>query len=386
MGLMIRMPLVNVNDEQALLVRWLVSDGAKVPKDEPIAIIETTKSAVDVVADRAGFVRVLAEPGASYPIGHPLAFIAERADEEVAVETTPAAAAVTPQAAQPGNAVAPATWTKKAQILATRLNVDLAALAAKHPGGVIGEEHVKAEAARTPAAPAIKATGGVATRKAATAKSSYERVLILGGGGGAALVIDILSRTLNQKPAAILDNNKALVGTALMNVPILGDFEVAARLWDEGAFDTIISTVVRDVNDRAQIFERFTAMGIPFTNVIDPDVRIGADVTIGTGNLIIYGGYLATAVTLGDNNFLAAGTCIEHHSKIGSHCTFGPRTSLSGKVVVADRVKFGTNVAVEPQVEIGTRALIASGVVLTSHVPAGAVVKSAATAIIRSPA
>jgi acetyltransferase-like isoleucine patch superfamily enzyme len=169
-----------------------------------------------------------------------------------------------------------------------------------------------------------------------------------------------------------------------MGVPILGGFDAAAALWADGAFDALISTVVRDVRDRAEIFQRFTALGIPFTNVIDPDVRIGADVRLGKGNLIIYGGYLATAVTLGDDNFLAAGTFIEHHSEIGSHCTFGPRSSLSGKVKVGDLCKFGTQVAVEPQVEIGAQSLIASGVVLTTHVPPRSIVKSTSNVVIRN--
>lgn len=412
MGLIVRMPLINVNDEAADLVRWEVADGASVRKDDVLCVIETTKSTVDVLADAAGTLRQLVPAEARYAVGQPIAFLAATPDEAVpdltqigtaARQAAPAATVAGPVASASASAGADADLpaiTHKARIVAARLGVDLAALAARHPGVRITEDLVLAAARGAPAAPAQAAAQQAGTRTAASPSASVsaqetprsashtgalsgrrgaERVLILGGGGGAALVIDILARGTTQQAVAILDNNAALHGTALMGVPILGGFDAAEALWRAGAFDALISTVVRDVNDRADIFERFCALGIPFTNVIDPDVRVGLEVSLGRGNLIIYGGYLATGVTLGDNNFLAAGTYIEHHSRVGSHCTFGPRCALSGKVMVGDRVKFGTQVAVEPQIDIGAGALIASGVVLTTHVPANTLVKSAAT-------
>lgn len=379
MGMIVKMPLLNVNDESAVLVRWLHADGATVRKDDPICVVETTKSAVDICAEVDGILRQLAPFGETYATGHPIGYLAASAEEslpdlEVPQLSVPIEVA---ESSQP-------KWTMKARILANRLGVDLVALVAVHPGVVIGEELVQAAA-----------SGSVEPRRAAnptqallpltvTSWGNQERVLILGGGGGAALVLDILSNTLTQQAIGILDNNPAMIGTSLMGVPILGGFDLAISLWQEKKFDALISTVVRDIADRASIFEHFTKLGIPFTNIIAPSASIRSETLFGTGNLVVHGSYIATGVTLGDNNFLAAGTFIEHHSTIGSHCTFGPRTSLSGKVKVADRVKFGTHVAVEPFVEIGTESVIASGVVLTSHVPAHSIVKNAASPIVRN--
>lgn len=394
MGLIVRMPLINVNDEAADLVRWEMPEGAAVRRDDVLCIIETTKSTVEVQADAAGILRILAEAGARYAVGHALAFLAASADEPLPAPDAPEPAAAPAQTPGPGPEDSGASgprWTKKARIVADRLGVDLEALAERHPGVTLTEDRVRAAALAGPAAaaPAMPAASAQAARPlpaatgALAAPQGVQRVLILGGGGGAALVLDILARGLTQQAVAILDNNPALAGTDLMGVPILGGFDQVEALWRDGRFDALISTVVRDVADRAAIFERFTAMGIPFTNVIDPDVRIGREVHLGSGNLVIYGGYLATGVHLGDNNFLAAGTFIEHHSRVGSHCTFGPRCALSGKVIVGDRVKFGMQVAVEPQIEIGAGARVASGVVLTGPVPAHALVKSSAVPSLR---
>ncbi|CAN1558306.1 NeuD_NnaD, sugar O-acyltransferase, sialic acid O-acetyltransferase NeuD family [Rhabdaerophilaceae bacterium] len=387
MGSLVHMPMVNVNDESALLVRWLVEDGVAVRKNDPICIIETTKSAVDIFAEADGFLRPLVEAGGSYAVGAPIAFLAGTADAPL-----PDLSAK-PAAPEPARVEGP-TWTKKAEILAKRLGHDIVAIAAAHPGTVIGEELVqnyKAAGAKGAGAKTIQAWAAPASvapvqalhEPIARGWPKAERVLILGGGGGGALVLDILAGVIHQQAVGILDNNPAMAGTTLMNVPVLGGFELAEPLWKAGKFDALISTVVKDIGERASIFDHFSSVGIPFTNIVSATTIVGQDVKLGTGNLIVHGGYLATSVELGNNNFLAAGTFIEHHSQVGSHCTFGPRTSLSGRVKVADRVKFGTHVAVEPFVEIGTESVIASGVVLTSHIPPRSLVKSAASPVIR---
>lgn len=378
MGVIVKMPMLNVNDSAAVVVRWLLPDGASVQVDDLICTVETTKSAVDIQADAVGFLRHIAVVGETYATGVPIAFLANSSDEILPDLTVSAVPVNAPEVAT----TAP-KWTKKAQILATRKGVDLLALAVAHPGMLINEEMV-IEAAEKPAVVSTVASHQTAFMPLTCHSwGERERVLILGGGGGAALVLDILTNSMRQQAVAILDNNPKLAGTSLMGVPILGGFDLVTSLWQEQRFDALISTVVRDTADRASIFERFRKLGIPFTNIVAPGASIRTETCWGVGNLIVHGCYVATGVVLGDNNFLAAGTFIEHHSRIGSHCTFGPRTALSGQVKVADRVKFGMQVAVEPFVEIGTESVIASGVVLTTHVPAHSIVKSATNPVIR---
>ena len=377
MGMIVKIPLLNVNDDSVMLVVWTREDVAPVRKGETICTVETTKSAVDLCAEADGFLRQIEPAGVSYSTGHAVGFIAETLDEPIPALQVDR---LVDDAAVNGVGNNPA-WTKKAQILAARLGVDLSALVQAHPGVTIREEHVKR------AAEDVGSSHSVAEQKQldiiATPSGMQERILILGGGGGGALVIDILWGSMTQRAVGIVDNNPALTGTDLDGVPILGSFELVEKLWKDKKFDKLISTIVRDTADRKAVFDRFIGLGIPFANVISPGASIRTQVKMGTGNLIIHGSYVATGVTMGNNNFLAAGTYIEHHSTIGNHCTFGPRTSLSGRVKVEDGVKFGMNVAIEPFVEIGSGALIASGVTLTSHVPAKSVVKNTQTPVIR---
>lgn len=386
MGLTIKMPMMNVNDEAADLVQWLIDDGVKVKSGEILCVAETTKSTFDIVADADGFLRQVAKAGTRCLIGQTIGYIANTLEEDVPSDESQIGAQKTSSTMATMTDLQTSPWTMKAKILAERLGVDLVSLAADHPGETLVEDMVRkaADNHKNPPVHSSKEVDKKPAKLRALLKDDFlERVLILGGGGGAALVLDILSRINHQKAVGILDNNLEMAGNSLMGIPVLGQFNLIESLWRDNAFDVLISTVVRDVKDRAAIFECYTNMGIPFANIIDPEVRIGREVQLGSGNLIIYGSYLAANVKLGDNNFLAAGTSIEHHSTVGSHCTFGPRVSLSGKVSVGDKVKFGTQVGVEPNISIGAESIIASGVILTSHIAERSIVKSAANQSVR---
>jgi sugar O-acyltransferase (sialic acid O-acetyltransferase NeuD family) len=363
---LIRLPAVNPNDERGTIISWLKEPGVKVRKGENICEIETSKATVELAAEADGFLVHLAAPGDSVPVGKPVAAVTETAGEDVA--------AALKQEESPAEKVGGADerrWTKKAFIVARRTGVDLDALAAKHPGRTLTEEDVLAAQSEA-SGPSVDLT----EREFPSVRT--ERVLLLGGAGGAgAIAIDAMLRGGGkQRPAAILDNNPKAKGMTSMGVPILGPLDMIDELWQQQAFDAAVILFTDDVREREANFQRLTARGIRFTNVIDPSVQLRSYVRMGVGNVIMANCFFALGVTLGDNNFFASHTVVEHHSTVGSHCAIGPRCTTSGRVQIGDRVRFGMQVAVEPYLKIGNDSVVASGIALTSHVPERTIVKS----------
>jgi pyruvate/2-oxoglutarate dehydrogenase complex dihydrolipoamide acyltransferase (E2) component len=130
------MPKLGANDEAARLVHWARAAGDLVAAHDVVCEVETTKAVVEVEAERAGYLRPLVEIDALLPIGAVLAAITATAEEDVSAllprdERTPA-----PEPER--------RWTKKAEIVARRLGVDIGALAAQNPGTLIGEAEVLA--------------------------------------------------------------------------------------------------------------------------------------------------------------------------------------------------------------------------------------------------
>lgn len=360
MSSLLKLPSVNTNDDQAILVDWMKADDELVTAGETVCIVETTKSTVDVAAEAGGYLKRLAEKGATVIVGAPIAALLDSPGDSA--ETLLNAQATVAQATSARR------WTKKAELTAAKLGVDLNNLAEKLPGKVLNEADVVAAVEQSESSEDIVDDAFASCRR--------ERVLLIGGAsGGGSITLDALLTSKTQRAVAILDNNPATHGRKVMGVPVLGPNTMIEELWEKKAFDAAVLCITGNVEERQKLFLGYQRLGIRFTNVIDPAVTIKSYVSMGVGNLIIGGCYLAPCVKLGDNNFLASHTVIEHHSVVGSHCTFGPRSTTSGGVTIGNRVKFGMGVLIEPYLTIDDDSLIPSGSIVTTSVPAGSVLK-----------
>jgi acetyltransferase-like isoleucine patch superfamily enzyme len=373
-----RMPGVNANEDSAMLVRWIVDEGAPVKKGQLVCEIETTKSAVEVEAEADGFLVPLAPAGASQSVGVPIAVIKASLDLDHAAALAGEAGA--------GKADAEKRWTKKAAIVARRLGIDIDALSKSKPGVTLTEADVLAAqsgvAAETPAATAAPAAVAAPAHQPATAPrlsfgQHFERILLIGGASGAgALAVEAILRTSHQRPGGIIDTNPKTHGQIIHGVPVLGDRTSIPALWKDGQFDGAIILFTDDIDDRAELFNSLIAAGV---RMIDPSVSIRTDVKMGVGNAIMSNGFIAHSVEIGNNNFFASHNVIEHHSKVGDHNAFGPRCTACGRVTIGNSIRFGMHVGIEPYLTIGDRCIIASGTTLTSSVPANTIVKARST-------
>lgn len=356
---LVHLPAINANDSVAKLVEWLVEDRREVAKGEAIAVVETTKAAIEIEAPLAGYCARLHEEGTKLPEGSIVAIILETADEPVESYLKLI------HAAKPESTH---KWTKKAELMAKKLGVDIAGLA-EELGRPVKESDVMSYRNPGEIIQDLLDDQYPQTRQ--------ERVLLIGGGGGGGiLALDAIAGSRRQRAIGILDNNRTLQGKTVMGVPILGPNSMAGGLWAEDFFDAAIIIVTASIEQRQALFNEMKTYGIKMTNVIDPMAKIRTHCSLGTGNLIMANCFLAACVKLGDNNFLASHVCIEHHSVIGNHCTFGPRTTTSGAVTIGDRVKFGMGVLVEPYLSIGDDSVVPSGTVLTSSIARNTLLKS----------
>lgn len=367
MSLIVKMPALNSNEDSAEIIHWSFEPGTQVAAGQVVAAVETTKTAIDVETEGSGFFMPLHAVGARVRTGQPLAVLLDTPNDsvdQVLKQLLPPETATTRR------------WTKKAELVAAKLGVDIETLAKK-----FGDKQVTEADVIAANQPQHELRDLADDRYPGTRR---ERVLLIGGGGGGGTItIDAINRGTHQRAVGILDNNAALHGKTMLGVPVLGPNSMVEELWQEGMFDAAIIVVTANVDERAALFESIRAKGIKFTNVIDPDAELRANVQLGTGNLIMANCFLASCVTLGDNNFLASHTCIEHHSVIGHHCTFGPRSVTSGAVTIGDRVKFGMNVMLEPYLSVGSGSLIPSGLIVTDNVPPNSVLKTQPQYVIR---
>ena len=363
----VHLPQSGPNDTTATLSEWSKPHGQWVNKGETIAVAETTKSVFEIEAPAAGYLTVLAPVGATVEVG---ATIAVLSPVETGVDSVLAWLAAQTEPAAPVAAAAKA-WTMKAELLAQRHGLALAAIPAA--GDRITEADVQAFIAarqQLPDFPDLVDDRYPANR--------VQRLLIVGGGNGAVQIIDALAKIAQQRAVAIVDDNTAIHGKRVAGVPILGaiDVERASDLLAAGEFDAAVISISTNIGLRARIFEQWKGRGIPFANVIHPSAVVGLNVRWGEGNVVMAMCHFGACATVGDDNFLSAFCSIEHHNTLGSHCSFGPGVVTSSRVRIGDRVRFGTGIFIEPGISIGAESVIASGLAIWQNIPERSLLKA----------
>src|SRR4051794_36350875 len=170
----VTMPMLGLTMEEGTITEWLKHEGDTVAKEEPLFVVETDKSAVEVPAPAAGVLsQIIVQVGQTVAVRTPIAVIAQPGE---AVEAPPASAApaATPTAgASSGAPAAPAgaparamtaaaapreagarqAVSPRARMVAKELGLDLTGVSGTGPDGRVVERDVRAAAAAAPLSP-----------------------------------------------------------------------------------------------------------------------------------------------------------------------------------------------------------------------------------------
>jgi len=175
------MPSLGADMEAGKLTEWLVKPGDTVKHGDIVAVVETQKGAIEIEVFEDGTVdSLLVQPGATVPVGTPLAEIRGPKEAAAAPAPAPKPAAPRPAAAPPAPSLAPAPVpapaapapsresrvSPAARKLAAEKGIDLAGIAGTGPGGSIVYVDVEAALRAAPAsapAPTVEkpAAGGI---------------------------------------------------------------------------------------------------------------------------------------------------------------------------------------------------------------------------------
>jgi len=159
-----RLPSLGADMDKGKLLEWKVAPGQKVAKGEVVAVVDTSKAAVDVEIWEAGTIHELvAQPGKTYPVGAVIARLLAPGEAPGAT-AAPAAAAVRARAS-------PAARKRAAE-----LGLVMEAIAGSGPAGAITLQDVETTAARkAPAAPAVEDKQAAMQRAIAAAMGRSKR-------------------------------------------------------------------------------------------------------------------------------------------------------------------------------------------------------------------
>ena len=312
------MPKLGLTMTEATLVEWLKADGDPVEKGEPLFVLESDKSTLEIEAPASGTLRILVPAGETVAVHTPIAEIGEQGDgrlvdwglgdmrrDEIPIASLPihqSSIAASPKAralarrlgvslagidgtgargmivaadverAEASRSAEVGTRTVKASPVASRLadhsGLDLSAVAGSGPSGRIMRQDVEE-------ALALRREGFAATAGEALSPDSERGVQPL--GGLRAIIAERLSASWRERPHVTLTTEADATNL------VSARQQLTAELGQKVAYDALlVALVARALREQPQVNARLTEGGIEQL----PQINIGVAVDTERGLLV----------------------------------------------------------------------------------------------------
>lgn len=194
------------------------------------------------------------------------------------------------------------------------------------------------------------------------------RVVIVGAGGHAQVVADILLRAQDQGeaicPIGYVDDNSALRGETLLDLPVLGTIADLQSL----PHDAII-VAIGDNHTRRKMFDRLHSQGERFAIAKHPAAIVAPNVRFGVGTVVCAGAIINPGSMIGSNVILNTASSVDHHNHIANHVHIAPGAHVGGDVAIGEGTLIGIGATVMPQRRIGAWSVVGAGSLAHRDVP-----------------
>jgi sugar O-acyltransferase (sialic acid O-acetyltransferase NeuD family) len=350
--LAVTVPLLNPNEAEATLIALAVANGQPVRRGDLLAAVETTTSAGDISAERAGYVIGLrGAVGDLLRVGEVLLYLAD-----TAAESPPRPESAPPQA---DGLPSDLRITSASQGLARQLGLDLESLPR---GALLTEKAIRA----------MTVSGAAGEEQ----PLDPQALIVYGGGGHGKSLIELARAMGGYRIEGVLDDALPAGGT-ILGAPVLGGGEALPGLYRRGVRQAVNAVGgIGNLAPRLRVFERLAQAGFRCPAVIHPTAFIEASAQVADGAQVFPHAYVGSDVRLGFGCIVNTGAIVSHDVTLGETANVSPGAMLAGGVTVGARVLIGMGVTVNLGVTIGEGARIGNGATIKNDVPAGGVVRA----------
>ena len=354
----IKIPLLNPNEPEALLVELAIKEGEAVEIDQVIAVIETTKSTGEIIAEAAGYlVGLRYHQGETLPAGEALAYVGE-----------------SPDASDP--ALPP--WADPR--IDTPEGKDL-------PVGLRITEPAKALALAKGLPLSTLPQGPLITRQAvqdllessfSTAEKSEtkgdRRLVIYGAGGHGRSLAALVRSCYDFEVVGFIDDGKP-VGAAIDDLPVLGGADYLDQLAHKGITQAINGVGgISDLPARLEVYHQLAKTGFICPTVVHKTAFIEENAVLSDGVQVFPFAYVGISVNVGYGCIINTGTIVSHDCKLAPYVNLSPGATLAGGVTIGEAALIGMQATVNLNVKIGARARVGNGATVKADVPEGGIV------------
>ncbi len=354
----IKIPLLNTNEPEVLLAALEAAEGTAVEAGQLVAVIETTKSTGELVAEKDGYLVGLRwQEGDTLQAGEVLAYIGETPDAH-----DPALPPwADDQAAVPsdGEGLEGLRITEPARALALAEGIPLASL--PH-GPLVTRQTVMDMLAEAQPVPASGVPAG------------EKRLVIYGAGGHGCSLAALVRHSEGYDLVGFLDDGVDKGGD-VFGLPVLGgraELDELARSGIRMAVNGVGG--VGDLPARLAVYGLLAGAGFYCPQVIHRTAFIEEGAALSDGVQVFPHAYVGVRVEVGFGCIINTGAIVSHDCRLARYVNLSPGATLAGGVVVGEAALIGMRATVNLNVQVGARARIGNGATVKADVPDGGVV------------
>jgi sugar O-acyltransferase (sialic acid O-acetyltransferase NeuD family) len=355
----LKVPLLNTNEKEALLVSLLVNEGQPVKAGQTVAVVETTKSTGEMVAEEAGFlVGLRFAEGETVEAGEVLGYIGGSPDARD--DTLPPWQKTEGSLSDEDHLVG-LRITNPARALALEKGLDVQRL----PQGKLITRKVVEGLLR----------GGDSPIESLSRVVDHDgRVVIYGAGGHGRSLAALITAGEKFQVVGFVDDGLDS-GDFVAGLPVLG-----GRKDLEALYESDVALAVNGVGgigrpeDRLAIFYQLADAGFICPTVIHPTAFLEKSARLMSGVQVFPLAYVGTDVRVGFGSIINTGAIVSHDVDLAPYVNLSPGATLAGGVVVGEGVLVGMRATVNLGVHIGAHAAIGNGATVKADVPEGGVV------------
>jgi sugar O-acyltransferase (sialic acid O-acetyltransferase NeuD family) len=354
----ILVPLLNPNEPEVQVARVHVVEGQKIQEGDPLCTLESTKSVMEVIAVRDGFIIGLeCAESDLLRAGDRLCWLADDSG------WTPPEKETSPVDADEGTIPEGIRITKPGLRLVRDHGLDPTCL----PRETLITESVVRR---------ILALEGGGEMKLQEADFDAGAIVVYGGGGHGKSVIDLVRALGKYQVVGVIDDGLKQ-GVEIMGVPVMGGGDQLSRLAKDGVRLAVNAVGgIGDITSRIQVFIRLVEAGFGFPTIIHPTAFVEPTARLSQGVQVFPHAYIGSDADVGFGTIINTAAVVSHDCRLGAYVNVAPGALLAGAVTLDEGVLIGMGATLNLNVTIGSKARIGNSAVVKEDIPSGKMVRA----------
>ena len=212
---------------------------------------------------------------------------------------------------------------------------------------------------------------------------STKPVVIFGTGSFAEVAARYLELDSPREVIAYTVDGEYIDANTVGGMPVVA-YEELDRSYPPERVDLLVATGFRGVNAvRRQIYERCKLAGYGFVSYVCSRAMVMSEHAAGENTFIFEANVIQPFVRIGANVVLWSGNHIGHHSVIGDHCFIASHAVISGHLSIGESCFVGVNATLRDGITLAPRCVVGAGALVLADQEEGTVLAAQPTPVYR---